>query len=69
MQTDEAETQLNQLRKEYTAYKMDMEKRVSDLQTSLEDKGKRLMATSTELDDEKRKNEDLQVRILQSWFQ
>jgi hypothetical protein len=27
----------------------------------LEDKGKRLMATSTELDDEKRKNEDLQV--------
>ncbi len=66
MQTDEAETQLNILRKEFTAYKMDMEKKVSDLQTSLEDKGKRLMATSTELDDEKRKNEDLQVRFLRN---
>jgi hypothetical protein len=29
MQTDEAETHLNKLRKEFTAYKMDMEKKVS----------------------------------------
>ena len=29
MQTDEAETQLTKLKKEFTAYKMEMEKKVS----------------------------------------
>jgi ribosomal protein L29 len=29
MQTDEAETQLNKLKKEFTAYRMDMEKKVA----------------------------------------
>ena len=34
---------------------------VCDLQSAMEDKMMKLMMTSTELDDEKRKNEDLQV--------
>jgi hypothetical protein len=29
MQTDEAETQLNKLKKEFTAYRMDTEKKVT----------------------------------------
>lgn len=34
---------------------------VCDLESAMEDKMMKLMMTSTELDDEKRKNEDLQV--------
>ena len=40
---------------------------VSDLEFVMEEKARKLMMTSTELDDEKRRNEDLQVSVA-SWI-
>ena len=63
LQTDEAESQLIQIKREFVAYKGQSQEELKTMQTALKESEVELKTLKCELEDEKKKNEDLQFKI------
>ena len=63
LQTDEAESQLVHIKREYLSYKGQSAEEMKNLTEKLTEIQSVLESTKVELEDEKKKNEDLQFKI------